>query len=130
MGSDLPSLQNAVTFIVALSFATERMTEIVKTVFFRGLLIEKTDVIEEAKRQAWIQGLAAVIGIGISALSFPITGNYFLSFINNEISDSFAGLVTILFVGLLASGTSGAWNGILGALLRIKEEPKLKPPTG
>jgi hypothetical protein len=124
MSSIVTDLQNATLFIVGLSFATERLTEITKATFFPKLLKEITDnEVSEARRQAKIQVLAAFSGIVVTGLSYPITGEYFKGFFSGQLSDAFAGILTIISLGLLASGSSGAWNNILGAILRLKTEP-------
>jgi LPXTG-motif cell wall-anchored protein len=108
MPLDLPA---AVTAIIALSVAAERVVEIVK-----GIVVwldkEKESPKEEARRRATLQGLAAVAGILVSVLAWPVTKTL-LPETGNPTS-------TIVAFGLLASGGAGFWNSILGYVMSVK----------
>lgn len=107
-------------FIIALSVASERLTEIVKGIFFPTLLKEiVADEKLEALRKAKIQLLAVASGIAVAALSYPISSGYFEGFFKPMPEPLLYVLMTVS-VGLLTSGGAGAWNSILGALLKLK----------
>jgi hypothetical protein len=104
-------LTATVTAIIALSVAAERVVEIVK-----GIVVwldkERENPKEEARRRASLQFLAAVAGVLVSVLAWPVTRTL-LPETGNPAS-------TIVAFGLLASGGSGFWNSILGYVMSIK----------
>jgi hypothetical protein len=104
-------LTASVTAIIALSVAAERVVEIIKGMFV-WLDKEKADPKQEARRRATLQGLAAVAGMGLSILAWPVTKTL-LPTTSNPTS-------TIIAFGLLASGGSGFWNSILGYVMSLK----------
>jgi hypothetical protein len=105
------NLTAAITAIIALSVAAERVVEIVK-----GIVVwldkEKEDPKVEARRRATLQVLAAVAGILVSVLAWPVTKTL-LPATSNPTS-------TVIAFGLLASGGSGFWNSILGYVMSVK----------
>lgn len=104
-------LTAAVTAIIALSVAAERVVEMIKGIFV-SLDKEKEDPKQEARRRAILQGLAAVAGVLVSVLAWPVTRTL-LPETSNPTS-------TIIAFGLLASGGSGFWNSILGYVMSLK----------
>lgn len=116
----MTDLTNPTLLIAALSVATERLTEIIKGIFFPNLLTAiVNDVKNEARRQAKIQTLAVFSGIAVSGLAFPITSNYFENFFD-PMPKSLLHILMVLALGLVASGGAGAWNSILGYVLKLK----------
>jgi hypothetical protein len=105
------NLTALVTAIIALSVAAERVVEIIK-----GIVVwldkEKPDPKEEARRRASLQALAAVAGVAVSLLAWPVTQSLLPAGSNRTL--------TILALGLLASGGSGFWNSILGYVMSVK----------
>jgi hypothetical protein len=109
---DVNSLQVVISLLIALSVATERLTEILKS-FSAYLNHDDSDPVREARRQAAVQGLAVFSGIVVSALSWPIS----VKLLPGGVPGHFA---TVLALGLLASGGSGFWNSILGYVTNLK----------
>lgn len=112
------SLTTLVSFIVALSVASERLVEIVKG-WIPWLDQEKSDKAEEGRRRSVLQLLA---------VAFSILTAYFTSdYIPKDLVKP-AGAVsetwTILGLGLLASGGSGFWNAILTYFGKVKDIKK------
>jgi hypothetical protein len=101
-----------VTALIGLSVAAERVVEIVK-----GTIVwldkEKEDPRMEARRRATLQALAAGSGILVSWLAWPVTQGI----VPGSGADR---TLTIIALGLLASGGSGFWNAILGYVMSIK----------
>ncbi len=104
-------LTAAVTAIIALSVAVERVVEIVK-----GIVVwldkEKDDPKAEARRRALLQGLAAGAGVLVSILAWPVTRTLLPETANPA--------SMIVAFGLLASGGSGFWNAVLGYFVSLK----------
>jgi hypothetical protein len=105
------NLSTMITLLIALSVATERFVEIVKGLV-PWLDVVKEDVREEGRRRAALQALAAVGGIVVSALSFPIS--------REILPEGLGTTTTAIALGLLASGGSGFWNSILGYVMSMK----------
>lgn len=99
-----------VSFVLALSIASEKLVEIIKA-FFPNLNLKKEGEQQETKRQTWIQFIAIISGL-VSA--FLVC--YFIE--DNGYIDSVG---KVFAFGLLASGGSGVWNSILSYLLHIKD---------
>jgi hypothetical protein len=108
---ELTTLPIVVTLILALSIATERFVEIIKG-FFPSLSQSQADPVLESHRAAKLQSLAVVGGWVISGLALPIT---------RQIIPSENWLLTVLALGLLASGGSGFWNSILTYVTNLKD---------
>jgi hypothetical protein len=107
MNNDLSVI---VTVLIALSVAVERAVEIVK-----GMVewLDKPGETprEEGRRRAVLHLLAAVLGVGISWLAYPV--------LESMVPEG-KRLATTLALGLLASGGSGFWNSILGYVSSLK----------
>lgn len=108
---NLANLPTIITLLVALSVATERFVEIVKGMFWQ-LQDHKEDPRLEAQRRMRLHLLAVAGGIGVTALALPVV---------TEVMPSGRHWLTVVALGLLASGGSGFWNTILGYVLNIKD---------
>ena len=111
---DINNLSAIITVIIALAIATERLVEIIKGMV-PWLDREKPDAKTEARRRAALQLLAAVGGILVALLAWPVVQSLVPS--QNKYS-------TVGALGLLASGGSGFWNSLLsyvGGMKRLKE---------
>jgi O-antigen/teichoic acid export membrane protein len=112
---DITKLSTIVALILALSVASERLVEIIK-----GLLPflnqENSDPTKEGWRRAALQFLAVAAGIITAVLARPA--------IPADISAA-TNPLSILALGLLASGGSGFWNSVLTYVLRIKDIKEL-----
>ncbi|WP_368178635.1 hypothetical protein [Aeromonas sp. R7-1] len=102
------------SYILAISIASERLVEIVKGMF-PGLNQSKTDPQEESRRRSVLQVLAVVAGI--------LSAHFSLDIAPPGIKTSLDGM-TVIIIGLLASGGSGLWNAVLSYVLQIKDLKK------
>lgn len=100
------SISTALTLVIAVSVAVERVTEILKQMF-PFLAKEQTDETKENWRRAALQVLAAIIGTVIAW-----TGNLSLG--------AHTGNATYVLIGLMSSGGSGFWNHALDAVRAMK----------
>lgn len=107
----LGGLPTIVTLIIALSIATERFVEIIKS-WFPSLDQSRDTAVLEGRRRAKLQLLAAVGGIVISYLAWPVS---------SQVITSGPRSLTIVALGLLASGGSGFWNALLTSVVHIKD---------
>ena len=110
MPSIIDPLTEFVAVLAALSMASERLVEILKGLV-PSLNLENPDPRKEGMRKAAIQFLAVAAGIATAALAYPAVADVF--------KEPSAG--TIFALGLLASGGSGFWNGILTYLKNLKD---------
>lgn len=108
---DLSNLPTIITLLIALSVATERFVEIVKG-FFWQLSERKEDPRLEARRRVILHALAALGGMGTTVLAWPVV---------QEVVPGETTPLTVVALGLLASGGSGFWNTILTYVLNLKE---------
>jgi len=108
----LDSLPITITLLIALSVATERAVEIVKSLT-PWLDNVRPEPVSEGRRRAAIQALGVLFGIAIAFFSWPITAQVMGS---SQVRDG----STIFALGLLASGGSGFWNSLLGIVLNLK----------
>ncbi|MFN0181169.1 MAG: hypothetical protein ACKVZ0_20375 [Gemmatimonadales bacterium] len=109
--ASLGGLPTIITLIIALSIATERFVEIIKS-WLPSLDQSRETAALEGKRRAKLQLLAAVGGILISYLAWPVS---------SQVITSGPGSLTIIALGLLASGGSGFWNALLTSVVHIKD---------
>ena len=110
---DFSSLPAVITLLIALSVATERFVEIIKGVVVR--LNQRSDNPRtEAWRKAALQLLAVLGAIGISALAWPIIAQVLPGQTQSK-------LVSVIALGLLASGGSGFWNSMLTYVTKLKD---------
>jgi len=100
------SIPSALTLVIAVSVAVERVTEILKQMF-PVLAKEQIDETKEQWRRAALQMLAAVIGTVIAWF-----GNLSLG--------SHSGTSTYVLIGLMSSGGSGFLNHALDAVRALK----------
>lgn len=124
MPAMIDPLTEIVALLAALSMASERLVEIIKGLI-PGLNQENSDPRKEGWRKAAIQLLAVGAGITTALLAYPALGTVFKE----------PGAGTVLALGLLASGGSGFWNGILAYLKNVKdikkgEVQRLRAATG
>lgn len=107
-------LATIVTLLIALSVATERVVEIIKSVIPR-LDMADPDPKREGLRRAMLHLLAMVGGVAIATGSWPIVSEV----IGRK--SEFPHIPTTLALGLLASGGSGFWNSILSYVVSMKD---------
>jgi len=103
-------------FIVALSVAAERLVEIIKG-WIPWLSKEKTDEKIEGRRRSILQILAVIASMITASLAIDYLPP---GLVPASIGKGWA----ILGFGLLASGGSGFWNGILTYVGKVKEVKK------
>ena len=108
---DLTKLTALVSLIVALSIASERLVEIIKG-FVPYLDQKKDDAKDEGRRRASLQ----IIAVTAAILTTYLARDY----VPTELFNASQGL-SIIGLGLLASGGSGFWNSILSYLLKVKD---------
>src|SRR5262249_21143146 len=97
----LESLPRIVTLLIALSVAAERAVEILKGLV-PWLDTARPEPISEGRRRAALQGLAAVAGIAVSYLTWPVVAQLVVT--TNGPAPPGVHWPTILALGLLASG--------------------------
>lgn len=113
---DINKLSTIVALILALSVASERLVEIIKG-FVKNLDKENPDPEKEARRRSYLQILAVCSGILTAFLAQgAIPENIYKP----------SGHLSILALGLLASGGSGLWNSVLTYLGKVKDIKKLE----
>jgi hypothetical protein len=105
-----------VTFILALSIASERLVEIIKG-WIPSLELKNADPIKESRRRSILQALAVASGI----LTAILAREYIPGSIVQPKS-----IWAVIGLGLLASGGSGFWNSILTYILKLKDLTKLE----
>jgi len=117
-------LNSMMTYVAALSMATERVTEFIKRVpaFSSFLSAEKTGTQEDV-RVICVHVLAIIIG-GIICGFFPKTLVPAGITLPTELWDKAA--YCFLF-GILASGGSAFWNSALDTLRNVKTNMASKP---
>lgn len=106
-------LTATVTLVLALSVASERLVEIVK-----GLLpwLDKEWETHESFRRALLQVLAVIAGVVTAHLSAP--------YVPQSLSSPSAEGLSLVGLGLLASGGSGFWNSVLTYMSGLKNLKK------
>lgn len=117
----LDTLPAAITLLIILSVATERVVEIVKSL--SGFLTEENpDSTKDRLRRAVLHLLGVASGVLIAWLTWPVVAQV----LDNTQADVTRPihLPTVLALGLLASGGSGFWNTILTHVLNLKELKK------
>lgn len=112
---DPTRLASIVGLLIALSIASERLVEIIKGLS-QFLDKQHDDETKERRRRAALQVLAVAAGIVTAFLARPV--------IPQEIVPATSTL-SILALGLLASGGSGFWNSVLTYLLEVKNLKEL-----
>ncbi|KYG08010.1 hypothetical protein BE21_26095 [Sorangium cellulosum] len=113
---DIQQLSTIIAVLVALSVASERLVEITKG--FVPYLNKRDPTtnpkgLEEPHRRAALQILAIVSAILVTIAAGPAIPKDVLS-----TPDDMFGLIAI---GLLASGGSGLWNGVLSYVDEVKK---------
>jgi len=101
------SITSALTLVIAVSIAVERVTEILKQMV-PLLGKEIKDPAAENRRRAALQVLAAAVGALIAW-----TGNL-------QLGSHLAGPPVWILIGLMASSGSGFWNHALDAVRAMK----------
>jgi hypothetical protein len=106
-------LTATVTLILALSVASERLVEIVK-----GAVpwLDKEWEKHESFRRVLLHVLAVIAGVVTAALSAP--------YLPQTLTGPASGGVSLLGLGLLASGGSGFWNSVLAYMSSLKNLKK------
>lgn len=115
----MDQLSNVLTFVAALSVATERITEMIKRIPGFSLLFsqKKEDPKWEDVRVILVHGLAIVIGALLcTQVSDVVRG---LLHLDKGVAISFWAYAGF---GVLASGGSGFWNNAVDALREIKKQ--------
>ncbi len=100
------SMSSALTLVLAVSVAVERVTEILKQMF-PGLATELANETSENRRRAALQLLAAAVGTVIAWFGGLQLGTH-------------AGPSAWVLIGLMSSGGSAFWNHALDALRAMK----------
>jgi hypothetical protein len=113
---DITKLMTIVSLILALSIASERLVEIIKGLIPFLNQEHTNDARKEGWRRAALHILAVVAGIVTAMLAQPLIPSNVAQPSNN---------LSVLALGLLASGGSGFWNSVLTYLLRIKDIKEL-----
>ncbi len=108
---DMTNVTAIVGVLVALSVATERAVEMVKGVI-PGLTGKSDSQKKEGLRRTANQLLAVGAGILTTFLARPAIPQDILPL---------AGDSSVIALGLLASGGSGFWNGVLSYVLQVKD---------
>lgn len=111
------NLTAVVTLILALSVASERLVEIIKG-WIPSLDKENIDPVKEGRRRSILQGLAVLSGIATALLAHK----YILTTGIVKSGD----MLSLIGLGLLASGGSGFWNSILTYVTKLKDIKKLE----
>ena len=109
------ALATVVALLVSLSVASERLVEIVKGMI-PFLNLENKDKKKEGWRKAILQTFAVLSGIITAFLASPA--------LKEVLPRQLTSLPAIFALGLLASGGSGLWNGILGYVKNVKDLKK------
>jgi hypothetical protein len=109
----LQSLPAVITLLIALSMATERAVEIIKSII-PWLDTVRPNPVKEGWRRATIQSMAVVFGIIITYITWPIIAEVMTT--RGAARDG----SLILALGLLSSGGSAFWNSLLGIVLNVK----------
>jgi hypothetical protein len=104
-------MEAIVGLLIATSIASERLVEIIKSLF-PWLSVQKTEPGDERRRQAAVQTLAIVAGAVTALLTLPV-----LRIHMPDLPD----VVIVVGVGVLSSGGSGLWNTLLTYFLKLKD---------
>ncbi len=112
---DTNGLTTIVALLAALSVASERLAEVIKGVV-PFLNLENKDPRKEGLRRALLQTLAAVSGVITALLAAPG--------LRGVLSEAWTGSWGLIALGLLASGGSGFWNGVLSYVKEAKDLKK------
>ena len=105
-----------VSFLIALSIASERLVEIIKNLI-PPLNTAQDDPTKEGLRRAALQIMAVGAGVFTAWLAQPA--------MQGVLPQAYTSPAGLLAIGLLASGGSGLWNSILAYLLNVKDLAKL-----
>lgn len=116
---DAGLLSTNVAVLAAFSVASERLVDIVKGLF-PALDQKSSDAKREGWRRAALQALAVAAGIVTAAVARDSLPEGLGLAVAAETP------LGILGVGLMVSGGSGLWNGILAYLRQVKEARKLQ----
>lgn len=108
-----------VTLLIALSGASERLTEIIKGIL-PFLNKENTNPTFEGFRRAGIQLLAVVSGISTAFLSSSVIEPILKKAVGGD-DQNWNSMPAIFALGLLASFGAAFWNSILEYLLKAKD---------
>ncbi len=109
-----------VSLLIAVSIASERLVEIIKG-FVPYLNTENVDPILEGRRKSYLQLFAIVSGILTSLFAYSV-----ITEVIDGLFKDIPHALTIIAIGLLASGGSGFWNSILTYLLKVKDIKEIK----
>jgi len=114
---DINKISVVVSLLIALSVASERLVAIIKGLV-PFLNQENADPIKEGRRASALQILAVASGIVTTLLAGPAIGTIAGDGLNSPVS--------LVALGLLASGGSGFWNSIQGYVNQVKDIKKLE----
>ena len=110
-------METIVGLLVALSIASERLVEIIKSAV-PFLNETNSDSKKEGWRKSFLQAMAVGSGIGTALLASPV--------IASSLPEKWNSPLSIIALGLLASGGSGFWNAILSYVLQVKNLKKVE----
>jgi O-antigen/teichoic acid export membrane protein len=111
---DFTKLATIVSFIGALSVASERLVEIIKGLV-PWLDQANADEMKEGRRRSVLHLLA----VGAGVLTAALAADYIPAEVANP-SKSWA----VIGLGVLASGGSGLWNSVLTYVAKVKDIKK------
>lgn len=107
-------LESFIGLLATLSIATERLVEIVKGVV-PWINEAKPDPKAEGQRRTALHCLAVVAGMASVALA---------QYCGLQLPDKLENLFGYLAIGILVSGGSGFWNGIVSYIGNVKDVKK------
>lgn len=121
----MEKLTGLLAFLVTLSLATERITEVVKgfPLVTKWFAVEKPDPDFEAWRKASVQFLAIFVGT-VLAMQVP---DAVAAAVGTAKPEGWSFLY--LLFGALASGGSGLWNALLDITREVKKQRELLTKT-
>jgi len=117
------NLVTVVSLLIALSGASERLTEIVKGLI-PFLNLENPDPTKEGWRKAAIQLLAVVSGILTAMLASSVIEPILKQVVGGD-NQNWNAAPAIFALGLLASFGAAFWNSILEYLIKTKNIKEL-----
>jgi hypothetical protein len=115
----MDKLTTLVSFLAALSVATERITEIIKglPLLSKWLAIERKDQVAEELRKVSVQFIAVLAGTLVTYLA------------RDQLTQQFGTTELHWYAywvfGAMASGGSGVWNSLLDIIREVNRQKQL-----